>query len=72
MCDRRATWGPACAEGGDCKETSDLPAFSFQSLTRLAAFLLSQAQANPLGSALRGTGYPSGKSNVTSSAKKRG
>lgn len=69
---RRATWGLACAEEGDCKKLSDLPAFSLQSLAVLAAFPLNQAQANPLSRALRGTGYPAGRSNVTSSAKKGG
>lgn len=69
---RRATWGLACAEEGDCKELSDLPAFSLQSLAGLPAFPLNQAQANPLSCALWGTGYPAGRSNMSSSAKKGG
>jgi len=65
-------WGLACAEESDCKKLSDPPAFPLQSLAVLAAFSLNQAWANPLGRPLQGTGYPAGRSNMTSSAKKGG
>lgn len=67
MWDRRATWGLACAEEVTCKKLSDLP---FLCKAWLCSFQLNRAQATLLTCALQATGYPEGRSNMTSSAKK--